>query len=308
MAASSARIFVMRTALLAVLLVRCGDAFAQDYRERSSIRSGNRAYEEQDYKGSEEKYRAALGKQPASYEAAFNLGDALYKQGRYEESSQVFDSLSRSPLLSAEQMSRVYHNMGNALFAQQKLQEAAESYKQSLRARPDDLETKYNLAYVQKLLEDQQQNQQNNQDNQNNQSQQDDQNRQGDSGQNQQNQDQQNQQNGDDGQDNNDEGQNDRNNDDRNRQGDNDSNNGQNDRNDQNGDGDRRQDNDRPDNESGDNPDRRDGDGHRQPREGQISREDAENILDALQQQEDRTREKVNAQRAVGVAASGKNW
>lgn len=305
MAASSARIFVMRTVLLAVLLVRCGDAFAQDYRERSSIRSGNRAYEAQDYAGSEEKYRAALEKQPASYEAAFNLGDALYKQGRYEESSQVFDSLSRSPLLSAEQMSRVYHNMGNALFAQQKLQEAAESYKQSLRARPDDLETKYNLAYVQKLLEDQQQNQQNNQDNQNNQSQQDDQNRQGDSGQNQQNQ---HQQNGDDGQDNNDEGQNDRNNDDRNRQGDNDSNNGQNDRNDQNGDGDRRQDNDRPDNGSGDNPDRRDGDGHRQPREGQISREDAENILDALQQQEDRTREKVNAQRAVGVAASGKNW
>lgn len=305
MAASSARIFVMRTVLLAVLLVRCGDAFAQDYRERSSIRSGNRAYEEQDYKGSEEKYRAALEKQPASYEAAFNLGDALYKQGRYEESSQVFDSLSKSPLLSAEQMSRVYHNMGNALFAQQKLQEAAESYKQSLRARPDDLETKYNLAYVQKLLEDQQQNQQNNQDNQNNQSQQDDQNRQGDSGQNQQNQ---HQQNGDDGQDNNDEGQNDRNNDDRNRQGDNDNNNGQNDRNDQNGDGDRRQDNDRPDNGSGDNPDRRDGDGHRQPREGQISREDAENILDALQQQEDRTREKVNAQRAVGVAASGKNW
>lgn len=293
----------MRTALLAVLLVRCGDAFAQDYRERSSIRSGNRAYEEQDYKGSEEKYRAALEKQPASYEAAFNLGDALYKQGRYEESSQVFDSLSRSPLLSAEQMSRVYHNMGNALFAQQKLQEAAESYKQSLRARPDDLETKYNLAYVQKLLEDQQQNQQNNQNQQ-----QDNQNRQGNNGQNQQNQDQQNQQNGDGGQDNNDEGQNDRNNDDRNRQGNNDSNNGQNDRNDQNGDGDRRQDNDRPDNGSGDNPDRRDGDGHRQPREGQISREDAENILDALQQQEDRTREKVNAQRAVGVAASGKNW
>ena len=303
MAASSARIFVMRTVLLAVLLVRCGDAFAQDYRERSSIRSGNRAYEEQDYKGSEEKYRAALGKQPASYEAAFNLGDALYKQGRYEESSQVFDSLSRSPLLSAEQMSRVYHNMGNALFAQQKLQEAAESYKQSLRARPDDLETKYNLAYVQKLLEDQQQNQQDNQNQQ-----QDNQNGQGNNGQNQQNQDQQNQQNGDDGQDNNDEGQNDRNNGDRNRQGDNDSNNGQNDRNDQNGDGDRRQDNDRPDNGSGDNPDRRDGDGHRQPREGQISREDAENILDALQQQEDRTREKVNAQRAVGVAASGKNW
>ena len=39
-----------------------------------------------------------------------------------------------------------------------------------------------------------------------------------------------------------------------------------------------------------------------------ISREDADNILDAMQQQEDKTREKVNAQKAVTVGRSGKNW
>ena len=39
-----------------------------------------------------------------------------------------------------------------------------------------------------------------------------------------------------------------------------------------------------------------------------MSREDAEHILDAMQRQEDKTREKVNARRAVGVARSGKNW
>ena len=142
MAARSARRVVVRTALLGVLLVRCGDAFAQDYRERSSIRSGNRAYEEQDYKGSEEKYRAALGKQPASYEAAFNLGDALYKQGRYEESMPVFNSLSRSPLLSAEKMSRVWTTRGTARVARQKRQEATASRKPSLLDRPDASDTK----------------------------------------------------------------------------------------------------------------------------------------------------------------------
>ncbi len=50
------------------------------------------------------------------------------------------------------------------------------------------------------------------------------------------------------------------------------------------------------------------GESREQETPGGMSREDAENILDAMQQQEDRTREKVNAQRAVGVARSGKNW
>jgi len=43
---------------------------------------------------------------------------------------------------------------------QQKLQEAVESYKQSLRQNPGDMDAKYNLEYARRLLKQQQQQQQ----------------------------------------------------------------------------------------------------------------------------------------------------
>ena len=183
------------------------------------------------------------------------------------------------PNVPTGQRAKVFHNLGNDMFAQQKLKEAADFYKQSLRENPADLETKYNLAYVQKLLEEQQQeggggddrNQNQNQDQNGNQ------NRDGDREQNR------------DGSENRDEGGNDR----------------PDDRNDSDGDDGS---DDRDDGGSAGDDSGPKGESREQETPGGMSREDAENILDAMQQQEDRTREKVNAQRAVGVARSGKNW
>jgi len=50
--------------------------------------------------------------------------------------------------------------MGNSMVEQQKLQEAVESYKQSLRQNPGDMDAKYNLEYARRLLKQQQQQQQ----------------------------------------------------------------------------------------------------------------------------------------------------
>ena len=56
----------------------------------------------------------------------------------------------------------------------EKLKEALESYRNSLRLNPDDMEAKYNYAYTKRLLEQQQQqNQQNNQNQDQNQNQND---------------------------------------------------------------------------------------------------------------------------------------
>lgn len=277
--------------VVAAAWLQCGEAFAQAHPERRQIRSGNGDYEQQDFAGAEERYRAALERAPQSYEAAFNLSDALYRQQKYDEAAQTLGQLSERTDLTPAQRAKVMHNLGNVRFAQQKLQEAADCYKESLRARPDDLETKYNLAYVQQMMQ-QQQNQQDQQNNQQNQDQnQNQQNQQNQSDQNQQNQNQDQQ------------GQNDQNrnnpNDQQNQQGENDPQ-----QSDQNRDQDQNGQNDRGNGERKDQP-RSD-----QPQrgQGQISREDAESILDALQQQEDKTREKVNAQKAVSVGASGKNW
>ena len=48
-----------------------------------------------------------------------------------------------------EKLAKAYHNMGNSYLFNQKLDEAIEAYKNSLRNNPDDFETKYNLAWAQ---------------------------------------------------------------------------------------------------------------------------------------------------------------
>ena len=279
---SSRHTLLLRTALSVVLLLCLHTSLsAQLFPERKHIRSGNKAYEALDYAAAEQDYRQAQIDTPTSAEAAFNLADALYKQGRYEEAENTLKALSEKPeALTAEQAAKVYHNLGNAQFQQQKLSEALESFKQSQRINPDDLETKYNLAYTKKLLEEQQNNNDQNQDQQ----QDDNQQQGGDNNQNQNNNDQ----NQDNNQDQNDNQNNEGNNDQQENPNDN--------PNDQNGDGqdDRMEDTPPP-------PSRDYGD-------SRVNQAEAEQMLNAVQQQEDKTREKVNAQQAVTVAPSGKNW
>lgn len=249
--------------------------FGQMYPERRYIRAGLKDYEKQQYAESEEHYRKALEKNPASWEAAFNLGDALYKQERLEEAAEVFKSLAENPSLTKEQSAKSYYNLGNTYFdmydpmdqeaGKKSLKDAEQSYMKSLMANPDDMEAKYNLAYVQKMLEE---DENQNDDNQNDQDNQDNEDNQG-------------------GQDN----QSDQNDDQNN--GDQDGDNEENDQQQDNGDGDDQQDQQQ---------------GEDNPRESNISREDAEAMLNAIQNQEDQTREKMNEQKGVAVGASGKNW
>ena len=255
-----------------LMLAAVPDALAQKHPERHLIRGGNRSYNDADYAQSEESYRRALEANPESVEAMFNLADALYKQEKYDEAVRIMTDVAKSASLNNEERARVFHNLGNAMFAQNKLKEALEYYKESLRQDPRDYETKYNLAYVQELLKQQEQNDQNSDGGGND----------GDSGDDKQ------ENSGDDQNDNKNDGNGDQNSEDE----------GQNS---EDGDADRNND---PSSDPGE--DKREGDSQFRP--GEISREDAENILNAIQQQENQTQEKVNEQRQAPVARSGKNW
>lgn len=155
--------------LLSVLLPAA--LCAQHLPERGEVRQGNRQYRKGNYEESIARYKKALEAAPGMFEPTYNLGNALYKAGRYDHAEQTMalaaaDS-TRSPIERAES----FYNLGNARFKQQKYKEALESYKQSLRLNPADREAKYNYAYTKRLL-DQQQNQQQNQQNQQNKDQQ----------------------------------------------------------------------------------------------------------------------------------------
>ena len=157
--------------------------------ERKYIRQGNREYNKEKYEESEVSYRRAEEENNRMPEISFNIGDALYKQGKYEESAKQFaNNVAKTE--DKDKKAAGLYNLGNSLLQAGKLEESIASYKESLKLKPNNPEAKYNLAYAQNLLkeqeqEQQQQDQNNNQDNNQNQ----------DENQNQQNQDNQDQNN-----------------------------------------------------------------------------------------------------------------
>ncbi len=118
------------------------------------VRQGNRNYKDRNFTEAEMSYRRSIDENPEYNKAIFNLGDALYKQEKYEDAIKSFSSIADREL-DVENKSRTLYNIGNTLLKSNKLQESIESYKSSLRSNPDMQQAKYNLAYAQDLLKQQ---------------------------------------------------------------------------------------------------------------------------------------------------------
>lgn len=117
-----------------------------------AIRKGNDAYLKGDAATAITNYEKAR----ADRRGSFNLGNAYYRQDSIRDAQSAFEaasSLAKDP----REQARAFHNLGNSWLKQQKWQEAVNAYKQSLKRNPNDDDTRYNLAYAQKkLAEDQQ--------------------------------------------------------------------------------------------------------------------------------------------------------
>jgi tetratricopeptide (TPR) repeat protein len=123
------------------------------------ISKGNSLYDEGKFGEAEVSYKDGQTEGADPFISGFNLGDALFKQERYEEAATAFQAL---PNLTEdkEQKAAAYHNLGNSFIKAEKFQEGVDAYKQSLRNNPKDLETKYNLAYAKRMLQQQQEQEQ----------------------------------------------------------------------------------------------------------------------------------------------------
>lgn len=244
-------------------------------KERKYIREGNQLFEKQDFEKAEVEYRKAADQKAGSFEADFNMADALYKQQKYEEALQQFSALAKRET-DKQRLGEIYHNIGNTLLSMQKTDESIEAYKESLRNRPEAEETKYNLEFARYKQQEQQKQDQQNKDQQN----QDQQNQdQKDQNQKDQNQDQQNQ--------------------DQNQENKDQQNQDQNQQDQQNKDQ-QNKDQDKKDQQNQDqNKEKKDQQNQQgqQPQEGKISKEDAERLLEALQKDEKQVQEKVQKQK-----------
>ena len=136
---------------VSVLALSAGAVSAQKA-ERKNVREGNKLYESEKYTESEIAYRKSLEVNPRSTEGTYNLGNSLYKQGKFPEAAEQYqliagqgEKMVATPEGKAR-LSEVYHNMGNIFMQNKDYGKAVEVYKQSLRLNPKDDETRYNFA------------------------------------------------------------------------------------------------------------------------------------------------------------------
>ena len=116
------------------------------------IFDGNEKADEEDYKEAEKSYRKAISLEPEKEVALFNLGNTHFKDKKYDEASQRFFQTQKFAS-SKQGKHRAFHNMGNVYMQKKEYQKAVEAYKNALRNNPKDEETRYNYALAKKLLE-----------------------------------------------------------------------------------------------------------------------------------------------------------
>lgn len=118
--------------------------------------AGEKAFQEGDYDAAVEYYQSVLEDREIP-EASYNLGNALYKQGKLEESVRAFErSLA---INSPGEKAQVMYNLGNAMANAQKYQQSAAFYQRALELQPDDRDAKYNLELIRRKMQQQQKDQ-----------------------------------------------------------------------------------------------------------------------------------------------------
>ncbi len=122
------------------------------------LRKGDQNYNKEQYEAAEENYRQSLESRNTA-QGAYNLGNTVYQQGRYDEAVKHFEEAAA---LNKDETARAmaYHNLGNTYYNLEDYEKSVEAYKNALRLRPEDQETKKNLAQALRRIVQQEQQQQ----------------------------------------------------------------------------------------------------------------------------------------------------
>jgi Ca-activated chloride channel homolog len=155
---------------LAAMLAGAGAADAQSgalvdevlLRPQRLNAQGRERYTEGDHPKALESFDQSVARRPDDPRLRFNLADALYKNGKYQEAVAAFQALAGndgSPLAGPARF-----NLGNALFQQGNYPAAIAAYRGALDLVPDDLDARRNLELALRAIEEQKKKQQQQQD------------------------------------------------------------------------------------------------------------------------------------------------
>ena len=112
---------------------------------------------ENDFEKAEKNYRVAINDSLADLKATFNLSNEYYTEGYFEDA--ILRQLEAIKLAKNKiEKHKAFHNLGNSFMKKEMCSEAVSAYKSALRNNPNDDETRYNLALAKKCEDEQSQN------------------------------------------------------------------------------------------------------------------------------------------------------
>lgn len=162
---------IITSSLILLMVVATNVAAAQSRTSRKETRRGNHEYKAKKYDQAEVNYRRAIHSDSNSYRAHYNLGNALYRQKKYDEACSHYEKALQTPDLKGKTRSQIFHNRGNANLkaglakesradGMEQFKQAVNDYQEALKLDPKNEDTRYNLSYARKMLQQAQQQQQ----------------------------------------------------------------------------------------------------------------------------------------------------
>ncbi len=125
-----------------------------DKRATNLVYKANELLEEDNYVEAEMEYRKAISEAPTKAVGAYNLAHSYYKKGSFDEALFRSQEAAKNATTKDEKH-RAYHNIGNILMQNELCKEAVEAFKSALRNNPTDEETRYNFALAKECADQQ---------------------------------------------------------------------------------------------------------------------------------------------------------
>lgn len=245
------------------------------------VYEANELVGEDNYVEAEMAYRKAISEAPTKSVGAYNLAHSYYKKGSYDEALFRTQEAAKNATNKIEKH-RAYHNLGNILMQSKQCKEAVEAYKNALRSDPTDEETRYNFALAKDCANQQED---------------------GGGDEDKKDDNKEEEQDKEDQEKKDDQNKDDKDNKDKKDEGDQDKKDGDEEKDDKGKPKDDKKDDGKGDKDNKDNSQKQ------KPKPGQMSPQQVKNILEAMQNQEQKVQEKMNAEKQKGVKVkTEKDW
>lgn len=141
--------------LLVLMFILSNNTLDAQKSYNNTMFEGNKRFESKDYAAAATRFLEATKINSKDFAAAYNLGNAFYKNKNYEEAISQLEKASKLSKTPSDKASAL-HNLGNTYMQMNKPEKAAEFYKQSLKQDPSNEATRKNYE-IAKLKQEQNQ-------------------------------------------------------------------------------------------------------------------------------------------------------